>query len=76
MSSFDEGNADLGNSFSTTFKNRGTAMTTEEMRKARESRAAEALSMKDQQLKILSEQNSSLLKTLDKVNIEFNSIFG
>lgn len=59
----------LGQSFASTFRNRGTAMTTEELRKARETRAAEALRMKDDQLRILSEQNASLLKTLDKVRL-------
>lgn len=58
----------LGQSFASTFRNRGTAMTTEELRKARESRAAEALKMKDEQLRILTEQNASLMKTLNKVS--------
>jgi hypothetical protein len=44
-------------------------MTNEELRKARDSRAAEALKMKDEQLKILTDQNSNLLKTLDKVRV-------
>lgn len=56
-------------SFADSFKNRSTAMTADELRKARESRAAEALRMKDEQLRILSEQNANLLKTLDKVSI-------
>ena len=39
----------------------------EELKKAREIRATEALRMKDEQLKILSDQNAALLETLDKV---------
>lgn len=57
----------LDGTFASTFKNRGMAMTTDELRKARETRAADALRMKDEQLRILSEQNANLLKTLDKV---------
>eukprot|EP01033_Poteriospumella_lacustris_P005496 gene5496-3917_t len=64
----------LGQSFASTFRNRGTAMTTEELRKARESRAAEALKMKDEQLRILTEQNASLMKTLNKLEEEANTI--
>lgn len=56
------------NSFASTFRGRNTAMSTEELRKARESRAADALRMKDEQLRILSEQNANLLKTLDRVS--------
>ena len=55
-------------SFASGFKNRSAALTTEELRKARESRAAEALKMKDDQLQILSQQNANLLKTLDRVS--------
>lgn len=64
-------NTTMEASFASTFRNRNAAMTTEELRKARESRAAEALRMKDEQLKILSEQNANLLKTLDKVFLIF-----
>jgi hypothetical protein len=60
-------------SFADSFKNRSTAMTADELRKARESRAAEALRMKDEQLRILSEQNANLLKTLDKVRFNSNN---
>lgn len=56
-----------GNSFSSTFRGRSTAMTQDELRRARESRAAEALKMKDEQLKMLNEQNAALLETLNKV---------
>ena len=42
-------------------------MSADDLRKARESRAADALKMKDEQLRILTEQNSNLLKSLDKV---------
>ena len=65
--------ANMGNrgegpsSFASQFRGRSTAMSTEDLRKARESRAADALKMKDEQLKILSEQNGNLLKSLDKV---------
>jgi len=54
-------------SFATAFKGRNTAMSTDDLRKARETRAADALRMKDEQLKILSEQNGNLLLSLDKV---------
>jgi hypothetical protein len=54
-------------SMAETFKGRNTAKTGDELKKARESRAAEALRMKDDQLRILSEQNASLLSNLDKV---------
>ena len=52
---------------SSTFRTRNTAKTGDELRKARESRASEALKMKDEQLKILSDQNAVLLQNLDKV---------
>lgn len=68
-----QGGDTLGASFASTFRNRGTAMTTDELRKARESRAAEALRMKDDQLKILNDQNANLLKTLDKVSLVFRA---
>ena len=55
------------------FTNRSSAMTADEVRKARESRAADALRMKDEQLKILSDQNGNLLKTLDKVRFHLVS---
>lgn len=53
--------------FASSFKGRNTSKTADELKKARESRAADALRMKDEQLKILSEQNASLLQSLDKV---------
>jgi hypothetical protein len=46
----------------------------EELKKQRETRAAEALKMKDEQLRILSDQNANLLQALDKVEDEANSI--
>jgi len=49
-------------------------MSTEDLRRARESRAADALRMKDEQLAILSEQNRSLLSSLDKLEEEANTI--
>lgn len=54
-------------SFAAGFRNRGAAMTTDDLRKQRESRAADALRMKDDQLNMLSEQNRNLLTSLDKV---------
>jgi hypothetical protein len=52
-----------------TFRGRNTAKSADELKKARETRAAEALRMKDEQLKILSDQNGQLLQTLDRVRI-------
>lgn len=63
-----------GHSFSSSFKGKSQAKSTEELKKARESRAADALKMKDEQLKILSDQNASLLQSLDKVEDEANTI--
>ena len=57
---------DVG-TMATIFKGRNTAKSADELKKARESRAAEALKMKDEQLRILSDQNSALLQNLDKV---------
>ena len=54
--------------------NKTTAKSAEELKKARETRAAEALKMKDDQLRILSDQNAQLLSTLDKVEEESNVI--
>lgn len=54
-------------SMASTFKGRNTAKSSDELKQARESRAAEALRMKDEQLRILAEQNASLLASLDKV---------
>lgn len=56
-------------SMADTFKGRNMAKTGDELKKARESRAAEALRMKDEQLRILAEQNATLLASLDKVLI-------
>ena len=62
-------------SFASTYRStKNATKTTEELKNARENRAAEAFRMKDEQLKILSEQNSSLLASLDKVEEESNSI--
>ena len=67
MQSF-TGNEDNNNaSFASTFKGRNTAMSAEELRKARESRAAEALKMKDDQISMLTSQNSALLDSLNSV---------
>ena len=54
-------------SMAASFRGRNTTKTTDELKKARESRAAEALRMKDEQLRILAEQNAKLLASLDKV---------
>eukprot|EP01035_Chromulina_nebulosa_P016832 gene16832-22317_t len=61
-------------SLASTFGGRATAKSADELRKARETRATEALRMKDEQLKILAEQNSSLLDTLNKIEDEANSL--
>lgn len=55
-------------SFASTFRsNPGATRTTEDLRKARESRAADALQMKDEQINILTVQNNNLLQSMDKV---------
>lgn len=56
------------------FRGRNTAKSSDELKKARETRATEALAMKDEQLRILSEQNGKLLVSLDKVEEEANTI--
>lgn len=68
---FDNTNGTSQN-FAAAFRNRGSAMSTDDLRKARESRAADALRMKDEQLSILSEQNRNLLNSLDKVSVRFS----
>jgi myosin protein heavy chain len=62
-------------SLASTFRGRNTAKSAEELKKARETRAAEALRMKDEQLKILSEQNATLLSTLDRVSLPYRPYF-
>jgi hypothetical protein len=56
-------------SFSSTYRNNqpGAARTAEDLRRARESRAADALQMKDDQISILQTQNNNLLKQLEQV---------
>ena len=61
-------------SLASSFREKNTAKSADELKKAREGRAAEALRMKDEQLRILSEQNSNLLTSLDKVEDEANTI--
>mmetsp|Transcript_8817 Transcript_8817/g.8720 ORF Transcript_8817/g.8720 Transcript_8817/m.8720 type:complete len:900 (+) Transcript_8817:244-2943(+) len=62
-------------SMASTFQStKNTAKSADDLKKARETRAAEALRMKDEQLKILSDQNASLLATLDKVEEESSYI--
>ena len=71
----DEGdNASAAVSMAQSFKGRNTAKTADELQAARQSRAAEALKMKDEQLRILSDQNANLLGSLDKVEDEANAI--
>ena len=60
--------ASMSSSMASAFAGRSTAKSADELRKARETRASEALRMKDEQLKILSEQNQTLLSSLDKVS--------
>ena len=68
MEEFDVGDHQQApGSLATSFKGRNTAKSSDELKKARESRAAEALKMKDEQLRILSDQNANLLSSLDKV---------
>ncbi len=45
-----------------------------QVKSGKESRASEALKMKDEQLRILGEQNTQLLETLDKVEGDANAI--
>jgi hypothetical protein len=59
--------ASHGESMAASFRGRNTAKSSDELKKARETRATEALAMKDEQLRILSEQNGKLLVSLDKV---------
>jgi len=54
--------------------NKRAPMTVTDLRAARESRANEALKMKDEQMRILSQQNSQLLSNLDKVEEDANNI--
>ena len=61
------------NTMAASFRGRSTAKSTEDLKRARETRAVEALKMKDEQLRILSEQNASLLTSLEKV-LNFSSI--
>ena len=64
------GGTDMGatdSSLASSFRGKNTAKSADDLKKARESRAAEALRMKDEQLRILSDQNANLLTSLDKV---------
>jgi len=61
-------------SFATGSRNRGAAMSTDDLRKQRESRAADALRMKDDQLSMLSEQNRNLFDSLNKVGALFLNV--
>ena len=54
-------------SMASSLRGKNSAKTADELKKARESRAAEAIRMKDEQLRILSDQNANLLSNLDKV---------
>ena len=51
--------------------------TAEEFKSAREQRATDAIKVKDDQIKLLTEQNNALLRSLDKVIklfLDFNPI--
>ncbi len=50
------------------FHGRNAVMSSEDLSRARESRAAEALKMKDEQISILTQQTSSLSDALNKVS--------
>ena len=52
----------------------GKPRSVADLRAARESRANEALKMKDEQLRILTEQNNQLLGSLDQAEEEANAI--
>jgi hypothetical protein len=56
--------------FASTFRSNapGAARTAEELRRARESRAADALTMKDEQIALLAKNNNELLKQLEVVS--------
>lgn len=71
---FDGDIASQGESMAASFRGRNTAKSADELKKARETRASEALAMKDEQLRILSDQNGKLLVSLDKVEEEANTI--
>ena len=68
------GSQNSQSSMAATFKGRNTAKSSDELKQARESRAAEALRMKDEQLRILTEQNATLLAALDKVGTSFHPV--
>jgi hypothetical protein len=68
MSSIKPGAASLGAS-----SNMGGSFSSQ-VKSGKESRASEALKMKDEQLRILSEQNTQLLETLDRVEGDANAI--
>ncbi len=77
MTDNEDGGAATGGgtqSLASSFRNKNTAKSADDLKKAREGRAAEALRMKDEQLRILSDQNSNLLTSLDKVEDEANTI--
>ena len=57
-------------SMASSLRGKNSAKTADELKKARESRAAEAIRMKDEQLRILSDQNANLLSNLDKVPLD------
>jgi phage portal protein BeeE len=67
MSTGDSFNDSSQLNMAASFKSRNTALSAEQLRNARETRAQEALRMKDEQLRILAEQNAALHSSLDKV---------
>ena len=69
-----KGGGGASQSLASSFRGKNTARSADDLKKAREGRAAEALRMKDEQLRILSDQNANLLTSLDKVEDEANTI--
>jgi hypothetical protein len=57
-----------------TVKNEKTPRTLLDIKNAREARTAEALKIKDQQIRILTEQNNKLLEAIEKGEEEINAI--
>ena len=57
-----------------TVKNEKTPRTLLDIKIAREARTAEALKIKDQQIRILTEQNNKLLEAIEKGEEEINAI--
>ena len=54
---------------------RTSLKSTEDLKKQRETRAAESLRVKDEQIRLLQEQSTNLLETLDKLEEESQNIY-